>query len=45
MYKLKIFIRPVPLIDLPNVAYHHDSKSITQFFYDRYAQLDKESFV
>lgn len=38
------FNRPAPLIDYHNRAYHHDAKSITEFFYNGYDQLDKSYF-
>jgi hypothetical protein len=34
---------PAPLIHYNN-AYHHDAKGVTQFYYNRYAQLDKGCF-
>jgi hypothetical protein len=37
------FKQPAPLIDLHN-AYHHDAKSITEFYYNGYRQLDPSCF-
>ena len=37
------FKQSVPLIDFNNV-FHHDSKSVTQFYYNGYKQLDQSCF-
>lgn len=37
------FKQSVPLIDFNN-AYHHDVKSVTQFYYNGYKQLDQSCF-
>lgn len=37
------FKQSVPLIDFNNI-FHHDSKSVTQFYYNGYKQLDQSCF-